>query len=632
MNSKKEFGSGHFGEWVTDEQGLPAYAYTCNQLKDEKAKTVTHEEWRDATEHLHQVGNDRVVGVASNYGYIQLRQDEGAPKFLNDYNPEENLYGGGLGYLISEDKVISTYYTGEKDHSFKRVLGPGYFQKKVSNDQFTVDQVIFAPFGDDPLLISQTTIENKTAEEKKIRWVEYWGTQLYQFSYKSFMVSLATKKHPHLHRRVLGKKFVKQAEVLGDNLGILVSQNFSGYSRKEKRAWKAFVALASTVGKKLTGGNLKPAVKEAVYDDLNPPMIFVASLSDSYTGYSLDTNGFFGENSPDNPVAVLKPLNSEMGDVSKSGGILLGKEWVLKPGGKRTFYYAFGYGNTKSEIENLLTNYKQDPENLFKISCEAWKGERIQLTTPDEPWVDRELLWHNYYLRGNLTYDTFFKEHILSQGHVYQYCIGFQGASRDPLQHMLPFIYTNPKYAKEILRYTLKTVFPNGEIPYGIVGSGVIMPSPFIPSDLELWLIWVTSEYVLANRDLAFLEEIVPIYPVYGKKAKHLSVKEILKLCYNHFVGETGVGKHGLQRLSNGDWNDMAVHGFVPPKQVKTVKKMGESVLNAAMTIYTFDYYHRMLILQGDSEFAKKVASYADRQREAVSNQWSPIMPSVNFC
>lgn len=77
----KEFGSGYFGEWITDEHGLPAYRYTCNQLKDEKAKTVTNKEWRNSTEHLHEVGNDRVVGVASNYGYIQLREDEGAPKF-----------------------------------------------------------------------------------------------------------------------------------------------------------------------------------------------------------------------------------------------------------------------------------------------------------------------------------------------------------------------------------------------------------------------------------------------------------------------------------------------------------------------------------------------------------------------
>jgi hypothetical protein len=45
------------------------------------------------------VGNDRLVAVASNYGYVQVRQDEGGPKFLNDYDPQKSKYAGGFGYL-----------------------------------------------------------------------------------------------------------------------------------------------------------------------------------------------------------------------------------------------------------------------------------------------------------------------------------------------------------------------------------------------------------------------------------------------------------------------------------------------------------------------------------------------------
>src|ERR1700736_4351201 len=33
----KAFGSGHFGEWIEDQFGLPAYRYTCNQIADLKA-------------------------------------------------------------------------------------------------------------------------------------------------------------------------------------------------------------------------------------------------------------------------------------------------------------------------------------------------------------------------------------------------------------------------------------------------------------------------------------------------------------------------------------------------------------------------------------------------------------------
>ena len=35
-NESKPYGSGHFGEWVTDRFGLPAYRYTCNQVTDPK--------------------------------------------------------------------------------------------------------------------------------------------------------------------------------------------------------------------------------------------------------------------------------------------------------------------------------------------------------------------------------------------------------------------------------------------------------------------------------------------------------------------------------------------------------------------------------------------------------------------
>ncbi|MFX0011361.1 MAG: hypothetical protein ACFE9R_13680, partial [Candidatus Hermodarchaeota archaeon] len=85
--SKKAFGSGYFGEWIEDEFGLPAYRYTCDQINDPKAITPMNERWRANTEHLHQVGNDRIVGVASNYGHIQVRQDEGSPKYLNEFYP-----------------------------------------------------------------------------------------------------------------------------------------------------------------------------------------------------------------------------------------------------------------------------------------------------------------------------------------------------------------------------------------------------------------------------------------------------------------------------------------------------------------------------------------------------------------
>ncbi|MBY8987952.1 MAG: hypothetical protein KGD61_05815 [Candidatus Lokiarchaeota archaeon] len=47
-----------------------------------------NDKWRSKTEHLHQVVNDRLVAVTSIYGYVQVRQDEGGPKYLNEFYPE----------------------------------------------------------------------------------------------------------------------------------------------------------------------------------------------------------------------------------------------------------------------------------------------------------------------------------------------------------------------------------------------------------------------------------------------------------------------------------------------------------------------------------------------------------------
>jgi hypothetical protein len=241
----------------------------------------------------------------------------------------------------------------------------------------------------------------------------------------------------------------------------------------------------------------------------------------------------------------------------------------------------------------------------------------------DDGWVSRELIWHNYYLRSNLTFDSFFGEHIQSQGHVYQYIVGFQGAARDQLQHALPFTFTQPWIVRETIRYTLKEMAPDGEIPWAIVGHGMWMSANYRPSDLHLWLLWLAAEYVLATRDLDFLDEEVPLYPVYGPAVKTGSVREHLALAFRTFVDTVGVGKHGLVRLYNGDWNDSAVLGHAPPEMEDEIRQRAESVLNAAMCTYVLDIYARMLDYAGDHALADEARHFSEGQRAAISQQWN---------
>lgn len=620
--SRKPFGSGHFGEWITDEFGLPAYRYTCNQVTDPKAHTPTNELWRSPTEHLHQVGNDRLVGVASNYGHVQVRQDEGSPKFLNDYDPAIHQYGGGFGYLTDGDTVLSTYFSGKAEF-FDRVFGAGYYRKTVKGDGLVVDQTVFAPYGDDPILISKVTIDNKRNEPADLRWIEYWGCQLYQFSYKAFMRAVASKKHPNVYRRRLAKRFADHISVLSGGRGLEVKKQFMGHAMPDRIGWGFLNFMLNFVGKDLTGGPVRSPVREAVLEDLSPPDVFVASLDAPCDGLCTDAAGFFGEGGVTSPDGLRGPLSQNVEANGQETGLFLERRAHLKPGESLSMYFAYGYLPDGFTLEFLISKYQKDLPQLLGRTCEQWKKNRIQLDVGDEKWVDRELTWHNYYLRSNLTYDSFFKEHILSQGHVYQYLIGFQGAARDPLQHALPFVYSDPSIVKEVLRYTLKSMTPDGKIPYGIAGCGMYMPSPFHPSDLEMWLLWLASEYVLATRDLAFLNEGVPTYPVYGPKATTVRVRDLLSACYNQLVESTGVGKHGIQRLATGDWNDMMVVGYVPKELRPKVEEVGESVLNAAMATYAFSIYSRLLNYAGEKSLAEHVLKHVAIQRAAVQAQWT---------
>src|SRR6202789_1324380 len=74
-----KYGSGNFGVWTEDEFGLPAFRYTANQTTDPRAVTDVRPGILNPTEHIHQVGNDRLIAIASNYGHVRVPQGEGSP-------------------------------------------------------------------------------------------------------------------------------------------------------------------------------------------------------------------------------------------------------------------------------------------------------------------------------------------------------------------------------------------------------------------------------------------------------------------------------------------------------------------------------------------------------------------------
>ncbi|HUB83438.1 MAG TPA: hypothetical protein VMB03_31780 [Bryobacteraceae bacterium] len=613
------YGSGHFGEWIEDEFGLPAFRYTCDQTKDPKAVTsVTAGGILSPTEHIHQVGNDRICAIVSNYGHVRVRQDEGAPKFLNDYDPSASQFAGGIGYLVGPEESLHTLYSGGSN--FERTFGIGYFRKTVTGKRYQVDQVIAAPFGDDPVLLSQTTIVNTGAERANLRWVEYWGCQQYQFSFRSFIEAFGGANAVAL-RRQMGRRFTHTFQTAGGGAGLIGNKHFPGRTKEEEATWERLKAALTAHPNAFLGAVPEPA-HGTWYDDLNPPATFLVSLDGKADGFSANSKAFFGSGGAAQPAGLAAPLDGRL-DSPESAGLLVERAISLAPGEKKTISFLYGYLPAGFDADDLAARYRGRAASLVRDSAEEWKKRGLRFSVAGEPWIARETAWNHYYLRSSLTYDDYFQEHILSQGGIYQYFMGFQGAARDPLQHALPFIFSEPQIMKSVLRYTLKEVRADGSIPYAIVGHGVVAPlTTDHSSDMPLWLLWAASEYVLATRDAEFLNEAIPAR-VGSEAGQTETVANLLARCYRHLVHDVGTGQHGLMRMLNDDWNDALV-AFWSQKAMNECVEQGESVLNSAMAAWVFGCYGQLLRFAGAAaDRVAEVDASTAQHRKAVADQWT---------
>ena len=120
----------------------------------------------------------------------------------------------------------------------------------------------------------------------------------------------------------------------------------------------------------------------------------------------------------------------------------------FRPQKTQILLFLYGYLPESVQLDALLAKYRPEPAKALKQSSAEWKRHGMRFNVGAEPWVKRETIWNHYYLRSSLTYDDFFGEHILNQNGIYQYAMGFQGAARDPLQHCLPFLFSDPEIVK----------------------------------------------------------------------------------------------------------------------------------------------------------------------------------------
>jgi hypothetical protein len=550
------YGSGQFGQWTVDGWGLPAYRYDVDELTNPIA---AQPELSGNVNAWSQVGNDHVVADASNHGYVQLWSQDRLYQWMNYYDPAHQHYAGGFGYLNLGGRVLSTMYDDRPTGaSTERRFGVGYYEKRTTVPGLAEQDTVYAPFGDASLLLHDVTITNQSSRRLSGAYFEYWD------------VNPEVQAGTQLPR---------------------------GYTSP---SWDTTTQTMSVA---------------QLPDDLDtqPLTIFASALNAPVTAYDTNTSAFFGAGTRGAPAAVTAGRLTDSTAPPTPNGveghamIAMQTPVSLAPGASVTLRYAYGYAHPQ-DVQSELAPYRTATDPLA-ASEHAWSASlpKADFGTP-YTWLTRELAWDAYTVRSDATYEECAGRHILSQGGYYQYFFGANEAFRDPLQHMLPMIWSDPALARDVIAYSAEEQpAAGGAVPYGML-SLCRREDLGTSDDSDQWLLWAAAEYALSTRDFAFLREQIP-YAGGGSG----TLWQHLKLAFWHQEDVIGRGPHGEYLTgATGDWNDFATE----------FNQMTESNLVTAQAAYVYPRLALVADRVGDPTFAAALRAAGTRDRTVVAGQF----------
>lgn len=473
---------GAFGHWSEDEHGLPVYVYTLDQtsatgaaIAGSYANATTFPTVRNASDHTFLFGNDRVTALSSNYGYTQLRQDEGAPKLLNDVNRPDNQFGASNGIVVdgrTGEVLTSTWSAVDGARTFgvgyRRVqqssVGCNPSNKSLPKKCVRVDHVVFAPHGDAPVLLTAATLTNDGDDRLELEYSEAHSAAMIQLDFLSWELSQIGEKGPLGDRRLFAATHYDQRfSRLAGGGGLIEESRWLGLTAEDRNHFERlqkelgllseFTPWVGAVDPS-SGGN-----RSSLWDTA-PPRTFAALLDGKPAdGLGCSAKDFWGEGGPEAP-ALLLACRLNLPQRGRNGALVLQRKVHLNPGQTITIPMIYGYEvstATDDRAEAVIARYRgRDLNALMASSSKVRHTEALRFKVSSTPVVEREIAWHYGAAAAGFSYDDFFNEHILTQGTAYTYVNGFNSAARDPLQHALPFIFTRPELTRNVLRYTLK--------------------------------------------------------------------------------------------------------------------------------------------------------------------------------
>ncbi len=583
-------GAGVFGEWITDRFGVPAYEYTLDETSDPRGEwdPLVAPKTRKMWFHL---GNQRIVATAYNHVFVQLFYNESGTKWLNYYEPENLDFAGGFGFILEGDEVFSTLYIRRPEGAeYRRVYGMGYFEKVIQYNGLEIEHVIYAPWTDAPVLVSEVRLRNLTDRARSISYFEYWDVN-YQEALNFFGVPvMALLKRPYK----LTPRWIPSGQML------VADSN---------KVWG-------------DAGGFAP--KPRLYDP-EQPSLFLAALQGEVSGYEFDQRKIFSEDTGwlAGPAALRSISKRDIEERLRDNDdncLVLRQDVDLSPGGDETLRFVFGYA--KSGKPEEIAAGMRGRDDLFRQTMTHWKDNIPVFEDPPDNYLAREVQWSYYSLEALSLIDGYYESRFIPQGGHYLYTWGLHGATRDFAAFAQTMAYYDPGLAKSQLCLMMGGQDGDGRLFYEMIGFGKKNLWIFRPSDLDLWLIWAAMEYVLATRDFKFLDEVVPFYP--KEAGGNGTVYEHLRMSLDHLVNVVGTGEHGLIRLRLSDWNDEMTFLTARNKVIDTAATFlkGESTLNTAMACLILPQLADVAEARADMETAVLAREFTSQLIAALQAQW----------
>ncbi|MEV0384896.1 hypothetical protein [Nonomuraea sp. NPDC050643] len=548
-----------FGEW-TLVHGLPAFSYTMNQDADPRAL------WDPILDpptrrHFVHLGNRRITLVADNYGLCDLFDEH-----------------TGLRWLTRGTGVTRIGGLCTAGPATERLFGPTFVRVRVAGEGLSLERTVLCPEGEQPWVLIRLRVHNQTNDPVRRTLIEEWKPRPAEI------------------------KLISGAPPPPDPASELIDKTAATPAPGPDSAVGA--AEAMEPGLDSMGGGSGPEVElgGGGTRGVGPgPGSSGGGVPVSGSGLGL-SGGFVAV-----PESGLELELLGGGERSRSGRIVVPLD--LEPGAEQVIELRYG----------LLGEGSTDTDDLVERSIAGLAARLPRASAVQAPEAERDVPWHAALLSGGACADGVLGGHTLDQGSCYSFRHGFNGAARDPLQHALPLVYTEPDLALSVLRNTCAWGSPDGDLPYALRPDKSPWTELFRPSDQNLWALWLAAEYLAATGDVGAFGADVPYHPAHD--APPVPLGENLRRQFRFFADVVGRGEHGHVRILNADWNDLAISRSGVP--AADMIEHGESVLNSAMAAWVLPRYAAVAERLGDHATAAEARKLGDTLRELVAGEWN---------